>query len=150
MLSSFDLNYNFDEEVHGYVLESTTLTASDQNVKLYIPTVMNGIKKGDPSISILRTLGKGVFCNAGRKPATSSPVLKEKNYLTSTINVSANINDLDSTIRSLTKNEKYVTYNIEKGSIVRSQFLNGKVSKLSFKTTKDRKTHVVIKENKKI
>ena len=146
MMSSFDLKYDFSEEMNGYVLQDSSLTSTNQTVKLYIPTVMNGIQKGDPTLSILRTNGKGIFCNSSKMPVLTSPVLKEKNYLESSINTSSNINDLDSTIRSLTKDQKYVSYTIKKGSTVRAEFLNSKISKLSFKTTKDTKTNIKVEE----
>jgi hypothetical protein len=147
--SSFDFKYDFSEEMNGYVLENANLDKDNQKVKLYIPSVMNGIKKGDPTLSILKTNGKGVFCNSGRLPTLTSSTLKEKNYLESSLNVSSNISDLDVTVRSLTGNMKYINYNIKKGSIVRTQFLNSKVSKLSFKTTKETKTNITVHEKEK-
>lgn len=146
MLSSFDIKYDFSEEMNATVVEDSTLTNNNQKVKLYIPTIMSGIQKGDPTLSVLSTLGRSVFCNANRKPALTSQVLKEQNYLESSINHDSNVTDIDSVIRSLTYNEKYVNYRILKNSTVRAEFLNGKVSKLSFSTTNNTKTNVTVVE----
>lgn len=150
MISSFDLKYDFSEEMNAIVVENSELNSNYQRVKLFIPTIMNGIQKGDPTISILSTLGKSVFCNADKKPILTNPVLREQNYLESSINSTSNVNDLDSTIRSLTNEEKQISYNIPKNATVRAQFLNGKVSKLSFNTTKETNATVTVIENKKI
>lgn len=145
-MSSFDLKYDFSEEMNGYVLEDSRLNNSNKGVKLYIPTVMNGIQKGEPTLSVLKTSGKGVFCNSGRLPITTSQVLREQNYLESDMNTSSIVNDLESTVRSLTKDKSSLSYTIKKDSIVRTQFLNNKVSKLSFKTTKESNTEINVED----
>lgn len=146
MISSLDIKYDLSEEMNASVIEDTRLTSSSQSVKLYIPNVMSGIKKGDPTISILNTNGSSVFCNGSKKPALTGQILREKNYLESTINMETNVNDLDTVVQSLSYHEKYVSYNIDKNSIVRSQFLNNKVSKLSFTVTKDTNASVIVEE----
>ena len=125
MLSKFNLNFDLSKTFNATILSNSVVSSRDTSVKLYIHTIMPNINKSEPSISLLRTNGYSVFKNGNKKPALTSNLLHEQNYLQSDI-----LNDAD-TIDS--------NYSIEvkSGAQARAEFLNGKLRKLSYSLTSE-------------
>lgn len=150
MLSSFELNFDLNEEVNATNYEKTSLD-EESNIKVYIPTLMANIPHGDkPQISNLSTDGKDVFKNGSKKPALTGYILKELNYMEAKYNTEIASTDISSATAELTEyiknnidpsvhsiNTKKYSYTIPEKSHLRVQFLNGKLSKLSYYITND-------------
>ncbi len=148
MLSSFELNFDLSEEMNAITYENTELK-KDTPIKIYIPTLMSGIPRGSkPEQYNLQTDGKGVFKNKTKKPVLTTNILKEQNYMKAKYNTETTSNDLDTVTNVLTDylethidpdvhsiSQKGFKYTIKKGSPIRVQFLNGKISKLSYYIT---------------
>jgi hypothetical protein len=149
LISTFELNYELSEEMNAEVLKQTTISGdSSVSLPVYINTVMANITKGTPEQKILKTVGSGVFKNGNRTPALTSQVLKEQNYITASIYKDSNADDVSKTTEAITSylkshidsdvqtiSSKSIKYVINKGSDVRVEFLNGKLSKLAFSIT---------------
>jgi len=158
LISTFELNYDLTEEMNATVLKDKVLSGASDTVPLYIKTIMANIQKGDPMTSVLSTAGNSIFKNANRKPALTSNVLKEQNFLTGCVYKDTNAEDLSKTTKEITTylqshisplvhsiTPKQINYTLKKGSTVRASLLNGKLTKISYALTSTANINKTIK-----
>lgn len=151
MISSLKLNFNIDSDFNATTYKSHTVSGGNITMPLHIPVLMPKIQKsGNPkSFNIIR-INKKMFINEKQKPILTKTQLKGQNYMTATINIDTAFTDINSSVKMISgyigQNivKKYhsvssrgVTFTINKNSIVRCKFLNNKISKLAFYTTKE-------------
>ena len=134
MISTYDITYDFSEEVNATIMEDTYISKNKNKLRVYIPTLMTGINKAEPHTSIVPTAGKSIFCNAPEnKPVFKSNILTEKNYIEADMQSNSNFQDIDKITKLLSN--KDLLYKIKKGSNVRVNFLNCKIDKAAYKFT---------------
>ena len=138
MISKIELEKDyFSGDVIAFTIENVNVTNLNQKVKLYIPTLMSGIKKGAPMKSTLNSKGKSVFANAKKcRPYIHRTVMKDQNYLEGRLELS---DDLGVVVTNVYNDKGEITNKyIKAGTKVRCYFLNGKVSKLYFCSDEER------------
>lgn len=134
MISTFEIPYNFYDEVNAVIMEDTYISKNKNEIRVFIPTLMTGLDKSEPTKSIVPTSGKSIFSNAKENiPVSRSSILTEKNYIEATMQSSSNFKDIDMITKLLS--DKDLLYKINKGSNVRLNFLNGKIDKAAYKFT---------------
>ena len=142
MLSSLTAEYDFTKETLSEIVEKTYEITPNSIVKVYIPTLMPNIQKGDPEISALETNGYGVFKNDGScRPALTSQILKEQNYLEAKMQNNSNIE----LIKEIDPEE--IPF-IPKDAVIRTTFLNGKMKDLFYNTNTNYKRGTSSKRSK--
>ena len=144
MLSKLNLNYNFEEETLGYVVEKVNKPKGGSIIKLYIPRIMQNIKKGQPKITVSKVQHNNCFINAPECKPTISGIFKEKNYLTGILENNSSVTQISVTEKKtytmLDVNEEEYTAEtiinqyIPEGASVRCIFKNGKLSSLRVNT----------------
>lgn len=121
MKSTFKLPYDISGVKSAFNIEDADIF-STSHLKVYIPSLMCDITKGEPTTFITTTYNKPRFLNQGNTPPLTNPVLKEQNYMTTDL------------VRGLTINENTTRLsqntNIKEGSHIRTEFINGKLDKL--------------------
>ena len=135
MMTQFNLDIDFSKEVKAITIEKSDVVSAGGKIKVYIPTIMSGITQGDPCISNVNTNGSSVFKNMrGNKPAlTSNTVIKAKNYLEAKLKNNSDTKSITKVVKSSVPGGKDLKF-IPKGSTVRCNFLNQKLSELYFNT----------------
>lgn len=152
MVSTLKLEFDLSKEINGYLLEDKDLSNFKlEKTKLYVPVLMPKIELGEPTEKILETRGQSVFRNDIGKPNVSAELIKEVNYFESDITGTNAIQNMEASTSVTKKNfhkwikestgieasklkdlEPKLTYEVEKFTMCRCSFLNGKLNKLSF------------------
>lgn len=151
MISTLKLNTMINTDYNATTYKSHTVSGSSVSIPLYIPALMPKIPKGgSPKSSNIIRINKKMFINEKQKPILTKTQLKGQNFMTATVNIDTAFADINSSVQMISgyigKNivKKYhsvssrgITFTINKGSVVRCKFLNNKISKLAFYTTKE-------------
>lgn len=136
MLTTMKVDYHFMKDQPAVILEKVNIlnvNARNVNVKLYIPALMPDIPKGIPGESVVTTKGTTMFSNdISCRPVLTSMVIREKNFLTATMNSNSGTQYID--VRKYNADKKLIVQYIPAEKQVRCKFLNGKITKLYFNT----------------
>lgn len=128
MNTKFNLLQDLSIETSAVIVEDSDISYPGETVKVYIPSLMVNIKKGEPCTSIASSQGYMIFKNDKQcRPRNTSNVLKQQNYLDAVLLNNSNINVIK---KEKETGEKYIPY----GTVIRTEFSNGKLSKLCFNT----------------
>lgn len=81
MRTNYDEMFEFDKRFNSILLDDVDFMRLRTNIRVYIPTLMSGIKKGKPKEELMSSNLKSVFVSEV-KPKMSSGNLKCQNYMT--------------------------------------------------------------------
>lgn len=125
MKTIYDEMFEFDNNTNCIILDDVDFIRRRSNIRVYLPTYMTNIQKGNPTKTILQTKGKMVFVSEV-KPSTTSNTLTSQNYMT--VN---NLNDshIKNYVNSL-GDPRYRKFVVNKGTKLKGYFKNNKLNQL--------------------
>lgn len=123
MITKITTNLDLKKEFVALIVEEPDKKiTSGEYLKLYVPSVMSGIKQAEAKESIVTSKGSDVFLNAPACKPKAKKLLKEKNYMEGKLSNNASIEPL------------YQNSDTLQTKKVQAKFVNGRLSDLQFNT----------------
>ena len=135
MITKLDSSIKFEDDMIGIVAEQTPEIKPGESLKVRIPVYMPNIPDGLPSIFSKAINPMSIYVNdPSCRPALSSNIIKEQNFLTAKMYTGEDITEILTVEEPKKKGAEPKKY-IKKGERVSVSFSNGKMSKIYFETT---------------
>ena len=140
MISKLELQFDLEQETVAYTLEDVKNPKIGDEIKVFIPRVMQNINGGqvpeEPTPEegeVCQYQYNNCFVNAEDcKPELSTEVLRCQNYL---VGLFDNNSTADPVLKVVRKpNKELIAVHLEKQTKVRSDFINGKLNQLRINT----------------
>lgn len=135
MITSLTTSFNYEESMVGIVMGETPVDGPVESLKVRIPVYMPNIPEGDPKVHSMAINPMSIYKNdVSCRPALTSNIIKEQNYMTAKIYPSEDIEEIMSVEEAKNEDEEDYKY-IKDGERLSIAFSNGKMSKIYFETT---------------
>jgi hypothetical protein len=135
MITKLDSSVKFEDDMIGVVVEKSPVIKPGESLKVRIPVYMPNIPEGKPSVFSKAINPMSTFVNdSSCRPALSSHIIKEQNYLTAKLYTGEDITEIVTEEKSKKQGAEPKKY-IKQGEKVSVSFSNGKMSKIYFETS---------------
>lgn len=135
MVTSLTSSFNYEDSMIGIVMGDTPVINQGESLRVRIPVYMPNIPTGKPEKYSRAINAMGIYKNdPSCRPALSSHILKEQNFLTAKMYPGEDIENIVYTQQPKSEKFEPLRY-IKDGERVSVSFSNGKMRKIYFETT---------------